>query len=41
MSDDTAFDTQNVVIELYHRPPPEATNIIAQFYTKRPEVIDA
>jgi hypothetical protein len=41
MSNNIALDSQNVVIELNHRPPPVAADIIAQFNAEWPEVIDA
>src|SRR5260370_29486165 len=41
MRNDAAFNAQDAIIELHHRPPPEAADIITQFTTQRPEVVHA
>src|SRR2546425_9074483 len=41
MCDDGPFDPHDIVIDLHHRPPPVAADIIAQFNAQRPEIIDA
>src|SRR6266478_5331027 len=41
MGDDISFDPYHVIIDLHHRPPPVAADIVAQLNAERPEVIDA
>src|SRR5579883_284294 len=39
--DDGALDTHDVIVQLHHRPPPVAADVVAQFDAERAEVIDA
>ncbi len=41
MRDDGPLDPHDIVIDLHHRPPPVATDVVAQFNAQRPKVIDA
>src|SRR5579859_1982295 len=41
VGDDVAFDADDVVVGLHHRPPPETADIVAQFDAQRPEIVDA